>query len=353
MSYEIDFMAVGDGDSSGDAIAARWGNLAGPRGQQTVMIIDGGTKTSGEALVKHVKKYYDTDIVDFVVCTHPDIDHASGLTVVLEGLSFGILLMHRPWEHASDIKKLFENQISSNALEEKLRKALEAAHTLEEIAQRKGRPVVEPFAGMHSQDGSLLFLGPSKPYYESLIPQFRQTPAAKTPVLRHALSLAKEAIAYVFETLDLETLRDPVGPDENTSAENNSSVITLLTSDDSRILFTGDAGFDALIAAAGFAEGQKIDLSKLKFLQVPHHGSRRNIGPTVLNRIKAQTAFVSVGPKCEPKHPSKKVTNALKRRGANVFATKGVNIWHSGGQANPRSDYTSITPLPFYSQVEE
>ena len=71
MAYEIDFLAVGEGDSSGDAIAIRWGNLTGNRAEQTVMIIDGGTKASGESLVSHVEKYYGTDFVDYALCTHP------------------------------------------------------------------------------------------------------------------------------------------------------------------------------------------------------------------------------------------------------------------------------------------
>ena len=31
MAYEIDYMAVGDGEKGGDAIALRFGNLTGPR----------------------------------------------------------------------------------------------------------------------------------------------------------------------------------------------------------------------------------------------------------------------------------------------------------------------------------
>ena len=42
--YEIDFRAVGEGERSGDAIVVRFGNLAGNRDQQFVMVIDGGTK---------------------------------------------------------------------------------------------------------------------------------------------------------------------------------------------------------------------------------------------------------------------------------------------------------------------
>ena len=79
MSFEIDFLPVGNGESSGDAIAVRWGT---PSGYQ-ILVYDGGTRESGAALVDHVQQYYGTRRVDHVVSSHPDGDHASGLSVVL------------------------------------------------------------------------------------------------------------------------------------------------------------------------------------------------------------------------------------------------------------------------------
>jgi hypothetical protein len=45
--YEIDFLPVGDGARSGDAIALRYGNLEGTRAEQTVVVIDGGFTDDG------------------------------------------------------------------------------------------------------------------------------------------------------------------------------------------------------------------------------------------------------------------------------------------------------------------
>src|SRR5438874_5935514 len=115
MAYEIDFMAVGDGERSGDAIALRFGNLQ--QGQQTVVVIDGGTTEAGEALVNHIKTYYKTETVDAVICTHSDGDHACGLTGVLESLKVKKLLMHLPWEHAKGIDDFFKDpKITANSL---------------------------------------------------------------------------------------------------------------------------------------------------------------------------------------------------------------------------------------------
>lgn len=101
-NYEIDFLPVGD-STSGDAIAMRWWSGEWSKDKQKVMVIDGGTKESGQKLVKHIKRYYKTDYVNYVVNTHPDQDHASGLTEVLENLKVGELWMHRPWEYAEEI----------------------------------------------------------------------------------------------------------------------------------------------------------------------------------------------------------------------------------------------------------
>ena len=51
MGYEVDFIGVGEQSKSGDAIALRWGNLAGDRSEQRVVIIDGGFKESGTSVV--------------------------------------------------------------------------------------------------------------------------------------------------------------------------------------------------------------------------------------------------------------------------------------------------------------
>lgn len=44
MNYEIDFLPVGNGDTSGDAIAVRWQEA---NGSYKVLIYDGGTKNQG------------------------------------------------------------------------------------------------------------------------------------------------------------------------------------------------------------------------------------------------------------------------------------------------------------------
>lgn len=360
MGYEVDFLAVGDGEKSGDAIAMRFGNLSsGNYDEQTVVVIDGGFRENGGALVDHIRTLYHTDHVDLVVSTHSDADHAGGLEVVLEQLEVDCLWMHRPWNHTDDIAKMFKDgRVTDKSVRTALRKSLNTAHNLERIAEAKGIPIVEPFAEVQDDSERVTVIGPTKKYYEGLLPDFHPTPEPKVSKLKKAVSEARELVYKVAETWNFETLDDTDG----TSAENNSSAILLVKADEQHLLlFTGDAGIPALTKAAELMESVGFDLTKVSFIQVPHHGSKRNVGPSILDRIigpklakdeRKKTAFVSASRDGLPKHPAKKVTNAFRRRGAYVFATRGQAQWHHR-DAPEREGWTTATPLPFYDEVEE
>jgi beta-lactamase superfamily II metal-dependent hydrolase len=365
MGYEVDFLAVGDGEKSGDAITLRFGNLYGRRNEQIVVVIDGGYRESGERLVEHIRHYYQTERVDLVVSTHPDGDHACGLQVVLESLKVDYLWMHQPWNHTRDIARLFKDgRVTDNSVCKSLRESLEAAYRLEKLAKSKRIPIIEPFYGLSYgfKDASsfLRVLGPTEEFYENQLPYFRGTPEPRedTSLFTKLFAEAGELVRTIPEWWHYETLND----DGETSAENDSSTILLLTIGNRSLLFTADAGIPALTEVVNCLEWENFDFSTLKFVQIPHHGSRRNVGPSLLNRLLgsptprrgllSKTSFVSAAKKGAPKHPSKKVTNAFQRRGFEVHATQGVNKWHSYN-APPRGGWTTSTPLQFYTQVEE
>lgn len=359
--YEIDFLPVGNGERSGDAIAVRYGTP----GNYKVMVYDGGTKESGQALVDHIRKYYQTSRVDYVVNSHPDADHASGLSVVLEQLEVGELWMHRPWEHSEKIKDYFKDErITDESLAERLKTKMAAAYALEELATKKGIPIFEPFRG--SAIGDFVVLSPEQDWYvHTLIPEFEKSPEQKKQAADAALSLmlkalaeaAGKAVSWIAEHWGIETLREDV----ETSAENESSVILYGHIDERGILLTGDAGIRALKATADFAESKSVSLpANLRFVQIPHHGSRHNVSTSVLDRIigprkaiddgvNGKIAFVSAG-KDSSTHPRKAVVNAFIRRGATVVSTQGdvkclpYNM--------PNRGWGGATPLKFSNQVE-
>lgn len=360
LGYEVDFLPVGDGEKCGDAIALRFGKLQASPPQQVVVVIDGGFQDSGTALVQHIRQFYKTDTVDAVISTHPDNDHASGLEIVLDELKVGNLVMHLPWNHTQDTSHLFEDdRVTDEGVKRALRESIENARNLEKLAKMKGINIVEPFWGLTGYDKVMRILGPTEQFYGNLLPGFRGTPEPKTGLAFGFSQLLKdtgEAVKKIAENWGLETLDDT----GETSAENNSGAILLFTMDGQSMLFTGDAGIPALTEAVERLQTEAFDFSTLNFVQVPHHGSRRNIGPTLLNTligskksqsITIKTAFVSVTSGESLKHPSKKVTNAFLRRGSPVHATAGSKKWHYSNA--PDRGWTKSIPIPFYDEVEE
>lgn len=314
-------------------------------------------------MVAHVRKHYQTNRVDYVVNSHPDGDHASGLSVVLENLEVGELWMHRPWAYSSVILDYFKDgRITDQSLAEHLRTKMRAAYELETLATKKGIPIHEPFQA--ASVGPFWVLSPRKGWYvHDLIPAFEKSPAQKSSkaandgiaaLFAEALQKAKD---WASEHWNIELLREDV----ETSAENESSVILFADFAGEGVLLTGDAGIRALTEAANCADFNGINLpARTKFLQVPHHGSRHNVSTSVLDRVvgprKAANdghfdkwAFVSAG-KESKSHPRKMVTNAFLRRGAKTYATKGISIRHGQGMLD--RGWSPATAFDFSSQVE-
>ncbi|MAF04748.1 MBL fold metallo-hydrolase [Herbaspirillum sp.] len=359
--YEIDFLPVGEGERSGDAIAIRWFEGA----ESKVMIYDGGTRDYGKVLVEHVQQHFQTDYVHYVVNSHPDNDHAGGLEYVLENLRVGQVWMHKPWDYSAAIRSYFhDGRITDESLKERLQKKMSAAYAVQKAAEKRGIPVYEPFAG--SQIGIFTVLSPERErYIHELIPEFEKSPvlkkeaAALTSIFDSAYDAVKGAIGYIADLWDHEVLPDDV----STSAENESSVILFGTAASEGILLTGDAGTDSLKAAAQYARSIGINLAQqVTFVQIPHHGGRHNVstvaldlvvgapGPRVTETRKA--AYVSAA-KAAPKHPKRVVTNAFHRRGFKVVQTKGEAKWRNVNVPQ-RPGYSSPAQyVPFYDEVEK
>jgi hypothetical protein len=197
-------------------------------------------------------------------------------------------------------------------------------------------------------------LGPSEAYYNELVPQFRNAPDSVGKTLANlftgAVDFVKDEVNKVREDMNPETETLKNG-NEHFSAENNTSVIMLLTVGDRKILFTGDADADALTLAADYAENVLgISLNDLHLLHVPHHGSKQNVGPTILDRIKAAKSQISA-PVDSEKHPHQSVINALIRRGSNVYSTQGSHVLHHN-TIGARDGWSPIEKLDFVEEFE-
>lgn len=214
MGYEIDFIRVGEGERGGDAIAMRFGELmSGDPRRWEVFVVDGGTKESGKKLVDHIKKYYDTEVVTAAICTHPDQDHASGLTEVLTGLHVSTLWMHLPWEHSTEVLTWIQDgRVTDESAAKRLWDSLRAAKSLYETALEKETRIFEPFAGDNIAHELIDVLGPTKEYYEELVAQFPEFSGTTTKSGSGILDGLERLKDTVLESLDVEKWVRKTGP---------------------------------------------------------------------------------------------------------------------------------------------
>jgi beta-lactamase superfamily II metal-dependent hydrolase len=358
--FEVDFLPVGDANKSGDAICLRWGydleNRYG-RKRQYVCVVDGGFVVTGDAIVSHLKKYYGTTHVNVVVNTHPHRDHVGGLQKVIEQCTVDYLVMHRPWEHSGLAHYFDDGRVTNRGIRNSLRENLTPVIQLTQLAKSKGIKLCECFAPSKWDNlcgVNVFVLGPSQEYYHSLLPNFSSTPTEP--------DYCGERVEY--EDHEIPEQYSPLTNDGVTSAENNSSIILAFELPKRKIvLLTGDAGIPALEYAAREAEKQSIDLkNQVAFFQMPHHGSIQNLGPFILDKIlgtpteafarQKTGAYASVCKCPEVGHPAKHVTNAIQTRNCDCFSTRGHTIHKSFGRVPNRSGWTSLTPIPYYPNVE-
>ena len=364
MGIEIDYIPVGEGEKSGDAICLRYGNLYGRREEQAIVVIDGGFKKSGEAMVEHIKKYYnDPKKIDFVFLTHPDLDHASGLNEIFDNFEVTYFGMHKAWEHSRNIASAFKDgRVTSNSIKDRLKDDLELVYDLAKKASEKGAKLFEPFSNNSKVNNEITILGPSKEYYEEMLIASDSTPESLSEA--STFGFVKKAYESVKNKIQedwfQEKLFEPA--DNATKPWNNTSIILLLNYNNRKYLFTGDAGVPALWKATEKGKELGINLQNIDILDVPHHGSKRNLGPKILNYLLGEplskvpteynnTAYVSASKDGEPKHPSRKVINALLRRGAKVIVNKDITVHHF--REAPDRGWGPVTPETFCNEFEE
>ena len=365
MNCEIEFLPVGEASKGGDAIIVRYGYERDYR----LMLIDGGHTATGKMVVEHLRRWHgDEARLEHVLLTHSDADHASGLRTVLEEVPVANLWLHVPWLRAEP-SLFLDAKWTADGLRKRIKDDYDIISEILDLAAANGSNIYEPFAG--GQIGPFQILSPSLRQYTYLVPQFDRTPPPNQAVIEPTgywigkeslaaklFGLAKAAIQnWTTETWSHERLRDG----GVTSASNESSVVLYGSFDEGPALLTGDAGVRGLSWAAHEADRLGLPLQRFDFVQVPHHGSRRNIGPAILNRLLGNAipegsavrlnAFVS-SPAVEDDHPRLIVLNAFKRRGARVTKTNGTNKVYWGG-FRARDGYNPAPEVPFSSVVEE
>jgi hypothetical protein len=364
MAFEVDFLQAGD--SNGDAICIRYDTQPG---YFRVLIVDGGFADTGDRIIAHIETCYqpcarDRIRVDDMVVTHTDNDHAGGLLRVMRYYEVRNLWMNRPWLYAGGIINAFHGNFTHAGLAERIKDMNPNLVALEELATARGIPIRDAFQG--TQIGPFTVLAPTFTRFMRLLTDMDRTPESYAPTpsafnpfnaLARTYGGGQTLLTAARETWGLETLSENPAP---TSASNESSIVQLANLEGHRVLLTADAGPDALHEAINYAITRNI-FGPLACVQVPHHGSRHNVTPAVLNRllggpvsgpwVQRGTAYASVGSEKDD-YPRRSVANAFLRRGYPVLTThRGTTGCFKGGAM--RAGWSSPTAVPFSNTVED
>jgi len=334
MNYEVDFLPVGEG--SGDAIVIRYGD---EDGGYYLHVVDGGRAETANTIISHINQYYAGYHINHMVLSHADDDHATGLLGVIKQIEVKNLWMNRPWLYAQQILHHFHGNFTLQGLIDDIKSRHPYLVELENLAIQNGTVIHEVFQG--DTIGAFTVLAPSKDRYISAIPDFGKTPTKYSEnaasVQSYGLRALFEAAKRKLEDWNIETL----AAETETSASNESCVVQYGVLNDKGVLLTADVGPIGLDEAADY--GSIHQFVRPKFVQVPHHGSRHNVTPSVLDRwlgpkvpqgTEVGTAFCSVGSN-KQEYPRGQVVNAFLRRGFKVYSTRTKWLSHYHGAGHP------------------
>jgi len=352
--FEIDFIPVHRRDS-GDAISMRYqiGN------SWEVHVVDGGFDSTTPLVAAHIRKNYGTDLINRVIVTHPDQDHAEGLAGILEDFRIGELWMLRPWDYAEVLLPHFARYNDVDRLRARLRDDYPYIAKLEEIAVGRGIKIREPFQG--EQIGAFTVLAPHSTRYLNLILESERTPQRSIRskgIIDTIMEVTRPVVQFVRAGWGAEKFSsDP------TSVENEMSVVQYAHICDKRILLTGDAGREGMTEAADYLESCGVQLPGIDRFQVPHHGGRRNmstelmdrwLGPRLPKPVKEGdelfTAMISSA-KEDPEHPRKAVLRALHHRGAKIATTENGQFRTQCNAPN-REGWVALKQPPYPDEQE-
>ncbi len=342
MKFEINMINVKDGDS----IILQLEKTK----KKSLIIIDGGYKRHYEKLERRVLELlpkYDNKI-DLIVCTHYDNDHLEGISLLLDYCKQNDVEIEEIWLHKIE-NKLINLVDGMNSKEKELNERNDFSRLstyvpgdlTEMFDSEKGNLVIENYRfliallqkiidyGWEDRirevvkddflDGFEEFqvISPTRDFYNKLLPKLKDEKfvadvqrTVEARMLSEEVDLENETdfdelifdTAYPCDRLEKSSIENGVTP------TNLVSIVTLLTVNNLKFLFTADAGIETF-------EDQKLLTSELKdldWLQLPHHGSKNNTSLRMLNHFNPVIVYVS-GKNAENR-PSTKIKNCLQEK---------------------------------------
>ena len=268
-------------------------------------LVDTATAEEASVVVDACRRWAG-GIIDLMVLTHPDNDHIGGVEKVISSVFVKEVLADDP-QIALDA---FGPKLSGAgpAIRERLECVEKGAEVIRRL--RSTRPVHTPHPGQ-TFGRHLIVLGPSDDFWASCMR------------------------GYVPPAVDLASLlgspsADGLDVDDDASPINQSSIVLGIETVDGKFLLPADAGQAALLSV-----GRSYNIERLKWLRVPHHGSRHNISTHLIQRMRPEIAVVSAAAG-DADHPHDSVIRALNAVGTRVLGTRGAQYsWWSDGMLRP------------------
>lgn len=345
--YIVRFFKVGEASKGGDAILIVFYDDSFPKNRPHVILIDGGYKQTAVQIVNYIKKTLGLSKIDYMFNTHPDADHINGLIEIIENsdLQIGRLVFNRPWvDSGINASDFIDRRKTDKSVNQDLTKCFSSAAELERIAQnrvvngaKKPITIIRPIQGKII-DNFIWVVGPSKQHYADHI------------LLADGLANNRvkdkdgKFVPYTYETEEYDSSKGEIEwfGDEITSPVNETSLVLAFNAPDKLYLFTGDAGKECLCDALNYY----INLNDVNryddfdVMQLPHHGSRKNINPDIIEAVDAETYIISCPPEGRKEgHPSQRLINKILEinKNAKIYQTKDVNfIFHYNWEVNAK-----------------
>lgn len=339
MEYVIDFIYVGDGDAI--IVWAR-----NPTVIDYVIFIDGGNAGNGQKIVDHyyenIKPHLMTSRSIGFINSHPHNDHINGLIEVVEllGSEMNFAIYNDPVEFISEelreqIKKsyLAKEDEDITHLYESFQKVLR----LNELCEENNLNKFSAFRETNILGDDIKILSPSKEYYQEKVQQF-----TNIEFLKQVDFSLKPPTVFDDEITSPCKIVDEIN---DASPENlSSTVLQLIDNSGKKYILTADAGVES------FDDMDKngFDNENINLVQLPHHGSRRNISSAWLQRFKPIMFIASASGNV--KHPRRAVVNCIKRNllQTSVYSThtsKNTLSYTTNRGVFPNRGWGSATPL--------
>lgn len=339
MDFVFDFIYVGDGDA-----IVIWGR--NPNKNDFVFFLDGGNKDNGQKVVEHYKKWikphlYPNRTISFIN-SHPHADHINGLIEIVKEIG-----NEMTWGIYNDPVKFISEELRENikksALKqedadiEHLYKSFQKIQELNDLCALHQIERREALTDSFNYN-EMKIVSPSREFYTNKVSLFTNIDFLKKVDYTKSFS-------EVYESLESLKPCEIVDEENDASPENlSATVIELVDSKNNRYLLTSDAGVES------FDDMEKNGFSteNFNFVQLPHHGSRRNISTNWIAKFNPKMYLISA--EGNKKHPRKAVISCIKKNLVNckIYSThknKGTISYTTNRSVFPDRNWGNVEPL--------